>query len=73
MGLVNANDLSYWRKRLAKKPKGIYGYGPGPFWCPVEGCDKLFIRNQHLKRHIPSVHSWERRETIRSHSISHLC
>ena len=73
MGLVDPNDYSYWRGCLAGKPKGLYGYGPGPFWCPVEGCDKLFIRNQCSKRHILFVHSSETRETIPSHSISRLC
>lgn len=42
-----------------------------PFWCSVEDCDKLFSRGEHLKRHITSIHTMERRETpLPSFSIS---
>ena len=69
VGLVNANDLSYWRKCLAGKSKGVYGYGPGPFWSPVEGCDELFILSQHLKWPFPLPFHRGRRRTYWNPSL----
>ena len=32
------------------------------YMCPVEGCGKCFHRGEHLKRHIRSIHTHEKRE-----------
>ena len=39
------------------------GFVDRPFWCRVEGCNKLFSRGEHLKRHIISIHTEARRKT----------
>ncbi|KAJ7230243.1 hypothetical protein GGX14DRAFT_313414, partial [Mycena pura] len=30
------------------------------FVCKVEGCGKSFVRGEHLKRHIRSIHTYEK-------------
>ncbi|KAG6878023.1 hypothetical protein C0993_000563 [Termitomyces sp. T159_Od127] len=32
------------------------------YTCDVDGCGKLFARGEHLKRHIRSIHTYEKRE-----------
>lgn len=41
-----------------------YEDGSRPFWCNVKHCDKLFSRGEHLKRHITSIHTSDKRETL---------
>ncbi|KAJ6547846.1 hypothetical protein B0H10DRAFT_2130735 [Mycena sp. CBHHK59/15] len=31
-----------------------------PFVCKVEGCGKCFVRGEHLKRHVISIHTYEK-------------
>lgn len=33
------------------------------YTCDVDGCGKLFARGEHLKRHIRSIHTYEKRES----------
>jgi hypothetical protein len=32
------------------------------YMCPVPGCGKCFIRGEHLKRHVRSIHTYDKRE-----------
>ncbi|KAJ7065507.1 hypothetical protein C8F01DRAFT_982779 [Mycena amicta] len=58
-----------------------------PFVCPVDGCGKRFVRGEHLKRHVRSIHthekphacpyegcgkSFNRRDNLAQHSRIHL-
>lgn len=45
-----------------KKGEVILKNGTRAFWCSVENCNKLFRRGEHLKRHITSIHTYDRRE-----------
>lgn len=51
-------------KTAAKKK--VLGVGPGKgtrtYTCEVDGCGKLFARGEHLKRHVRSIHTYEKRE-----------
>ncbi|KAG6897699.1 hypothetical protein C0992_012168 [Termitomyces sp. T32_za158] len=38
--------------------------GGRSFVCAVEGCGKCFIRGEHLKRHIRSIHTNDKRESF---------
>ena len=49
---------------VPKKAEGVFEDGSRPFWCPVEDCDKLFNRGEHLKRHILSIHTRYTRKTL---------
>ena len=35
------------------------------FVCHTTGCGKCFARGEHLKRHIRSIHTYEKRESLR--------
>ncbi|KII87091.1 hypothetical protein PLICRDRAFT_113085, partial [Plicaturopsis crispa FD-325 SS-3] len=30
------------------------------YTCVVPGCGKCFVRGEHLKRHVRSIHTWEK-------------
>ena len=45
------------RKRQGSKNMRMY-------LCVVEGCGKCFARGEHLKRHIRSIHTHEKRESL---------
>ncbi|KAJ6580636.1 hypothetical protein B0H19DRAFT_928492 [Mycena capillaripes] len=60
---------------------------PRAFVCQVEGCGKGFVRGEHLKRHVRSIHTYEkpfkcpyegcgkafsRRDNLAQHSRVHL-
>ncbi|KAF9264040.1 hypothetical protein L218DRAFT_863906 [Marasmius fiardii PR-910] len=36
--------------------------GERRYVCTVDGCGKCFVRGEHLKRHVRSLHTWEKRE-----------
>jgi hypothetical protein len=38
------------------------GKGARMYLCEVEGCGKCFARGEHLKRHVRSIHTYEKRE-----------
>ncbi|KAF9469514.1 hypothetical protein BDZ94DRAFT_1150897 [Collybia nuda] len=50
-------------QKAAGKKKGL-GMGPGKgtrtYKCEVDGCGKLFARGEHLKRHVRSIHTYEK-------------
>ncbi|KAF7296421.1 hypothetical protein HMN09_01112500 [Mycena chlorophos] len=60
---------------------------PRPYVCPVDGCGKRFVRGEHLKRHVRSIHthekphecpfegcgkSFNRRDNLAQHSRIHM-
>ena len=53
---------------VPKKTEVVLDDGSRPFWCHVKDCDKLFNRGEHLKRHILSIHTDDRREILQSDS-----
>lgn len=60
------NQVSFTGVTKTGKPKKI-------FVCRVPGCDKCFRRSEHLKRHIRSIHTHDKREwTISGSSIGTL-
>ncbi|ESK82693.1 hypothetical protein Moror_11160 [Moniliophthora roreri MCA 2997] len=36
--------------------------GERRYVCTADGCGKCFVRGEHLKRHVRSLHTWEKRE-----------
>ena len=49
-------------RSVPKKSEAVYEEGARGFWCSVENCDKVFSRGEHLKRHITSIHTDNKRE-----------
>jgi hypothetical protein len=38
--------------------------GTRTYTCDVDGCGKLFARGEHLKRHVRSIHTYEKRQSL---------
>lgn len=58
-------------RRRAGTAAGSSGGGSGTkgarmYLCDVEGCGKCFARGEHLKRHVRSIHTNEKRESASS-------
>ncbi|KAG6874676.1 hypothetical protein C0992_007004 [Termitomyces sp. T32_za158] len=52
------------KKALAPSPcAGAAAKSLRTYTCDVDGCGKLFARGEHLKRHIRSIHTYEKRES----------
>jgi hypothetical protein len=49
-------------RSVPKKAEVVPQHVTRAFWCSVEDCDKLFSRGEHLKRHITSIHTNDKRE-----------
>ncbi|KAG6901975.1 hypothetical protein C0995_006074 [Termitomyces sp. Mi166 len=43
-----------------KKGTGVAAKNMRTYTCDVDGCGKLFARGEHLKRHIRSIHTYEK-------------
>jgi len=56
-------------RTVPKKTELVFEDGSRPFWCSVADCDKLFSRGEHLKRHISSIHTDDKRETPPTSSL----
>jgi hypothetical protein len=46
----------------AGKKRQTAGKGARMYLCEVEGCGKCFARGEHLKRHVRSIHTYDKRE-----------
>jgi uncharacterized Zn-finger protein len=46
----------------AGKKRHIGGKTARMYLCEVKGCGKCFARGEHLKRHVRSIHTYEKRE-----------
>ena len=60
-----------------KKSNTLYSLGEGgkrTYVCVVPGCGKCFVRGEHLKRHVRSIHTHDKREFFVAVTlpISHL-
>lgn len=45
------------------------GKGLRTYMCKVQGCGKCFARGEHLKRHVRSIHTYEKREAVYPPSV----
>ncbi|GAA5805148.1 hypothetical protein HPULCUR_010661 [Helicostylum pulchrum] len=45
-----------------RRVSNIPNHGIRMFGCKTEGCGKVFKRSEHLKRHIRSIHTMEKRK-----------
>ncbi|KAF9447539.1 hypothetical protein P691DRAFT_637775, partial [Macrolepiota fuliginosa MF-IS2] len=44
----------------AGRKRQTVGKGARMYLCEVEGCGKCFARGEHLKRHVRSIHTYEK-------------
>jgi uncharacterized Zn-finger protein len=43
------------------------------YTCDVDGCGKLFARGEHLKRHVRSIHTYEKRQSFDVFFLGFFC
>ena len=69
---VPTNNRSRKRRKTTTSPSLASVHGPGPvvddglersYVCVVPGCGKCFVRGEHLKRHVRSIHTHEKRKS----------
>ncbi|KIJ65288.1 hypothetical protein HYDPIDRAFT_89098 [Hydnomerulius pinastri MD-312] len=67
--IPNLTKKSRGRKVPTSSGEPIYAHsrdktkkGVRTYTCHVDGCGKCFVRGEHLKRHIRSIHTDEKRE-----------
>lgn len=65
--MSSLEDLRSAASGAGKKRQGIGGKTARMYLCEVKGCGKCFARGEHLKRHVRSIHTYEKREA------SYLC
>ena len=60
--MSSLEDLRSASSGAGKKRQGIGGKNARMYLCEVKGCGKCFARGEHLKRHVRSIHTYEKRE-----------
>ena len=60
--MSSLEDLRSASSGAGKKRQGIGGKTARMYLCEVKGCGKCFARGEHLKRHVRSIHTYEKRE-----------
>ena len=65
--MSSLEDIRSAASGAARKRQSVGGKSARMYLCEVEGCGKCFARGEHLKRHVRSIHTYEKRE------VSYLC
>lgn len=60
--MSSLEDLRSASSGAGKKRLSAGGKMARMYLCDVEGCGKCFARGEHLKRHVRSIHTYEKRE-----------
>lgn len=58
---------------VPKKTEDVVVPSTRSFWCSVKDCDKLFSRGEHLKRHIKSIHTDDKRKSFSFTLLLSMC
>ena len=62
--MSSLEDIRSAASGAGKKRQGIGGKTARMYLCEVKGCGKCFARGEHLKRHVRSIHTYEKREVF---------
>ena len=60
--MSSLEDIRSATSGAGRKRQGMGGKNARMYLCEVEGCGKCFARGEHLKRHVRSIHTYEKRE-----------
>jgi hypothetical protein len=60
--MSSLEDIRSAASGAGRKRQSIGGKSARMYLCEVEGCGKCFARGEHLKRHVRSIHTYEKRE-----------
>ena len=62
---TDTRDTGRSRRKLARAPTPVASIDPAgnrTYVCAVAGCGKGFVRGEHLKRHVRSIHTYDKRK-----------
>lgn len=62
--MSSLEDLRSAASGAGRKRQGMGGKSARMYLCEVKGCGKCFARGEHLKRHVRSIHTHEKREVL---------
>ena len=61
--MSSLEDIRSAASGAGKKRQSMGGKSARMYLCEVEGCGKCFARGEHLKRHVRSIHTYEKRDS----------
>jgi len=67
--MSSLEDLRSAASGAGKKRQSAGGKSARMYLCDVEGCGKCFARGEHLKRHVRSIHTYEKRRPFQNYSL----
>jgi len=62
--MASLEDIRSAASGAGRKRQSVGGKSARMYLCEVEGCGKCFARGEHLKRHVRSIHTYEKREVF---------
>ena len=62
--MSSLEDMRSAASGAGRKRQGKGGKTARMYMCEVKGCGKCFARGEHLKRHVRSIHTYEKREVF---------
>jgi hypothetical protein len=62
--MSSLEDLRSAASGAGRKRQSMGGKTARMYMCEVKGCGKCFARGEHLKRHVRSIHTYEKREVL---------
>ena len=62
--MSSLEDLRSAASGAGRKRQSSGGKTARMYMCEVKGCGKCFARGEHLKRHVRSIHTYEKREVL---------
>jgi hypothetical protein len=62
--MSSLEDLRSAASGAGRKRQNTGGKTARMYMCDVKGCGKCFARGEHLKRHVRSIHTYEKREVL---------
>jgi uncharacterized Zn-finger protein len=60
--MSSLEDIRSAASGAGRKRQSMGGKNARMYLCEVEGCGKCFARGEHLKRHVRSIHTYEKRK-----------
>jgi hypothetical protein len=70
--MSSLEDLRSAASGAGRKRQSIGGKTARMYMCEVKGCGKCFARGEHLKRHVRSIHTYEKREVLYIFALKHI-
>jgi hypothetical protein len=75
--MSSLEDLRNAASGAGRKRQSLGGKAARMYLCEVKGCGKCFARGEHLKRHVRSIHTYEKREdlylSVEAHILTLYC